>query len=94
MQQIHVSININKSAKQQALDVIKKLKTVMPINRAEMTVRIVCSAGRHAEELQLRMESQLSISLSDKARVTHGERLATVIGLDSPVQTTTWSISS
>lgn len=36
MKQIHYSVVITKSAKQQALDVIKKLRQVMPISRASM----------------------------------------------------------
>jgi ribosome maturation protein SDO1 len=44
MRQIHFSVNTNKSAKSQALEVIRKLKAVMPIARAAMLIRIVCTA--------------------------------------------------
>ena len=42
MRQIHYSVNVSKSAKSQALDVIRKLRDVMPIARASMLLRIVC----------------------------------------------------
>ena len=48
MKDIHYSVVFNKSAKQQALDVIKKLKAVMPISRASMSLRVVHSIA--AEE--------------------------------------------
>ena len=44
MRQIHYSVNVSKSAKSQALDVIRKLRDVMPIARASMLLRIVCPA--------------------------------------------------
>ena len=40
MRQIHYSVNTTKGAKSQALDVIRRLKAVMPIARAKMRVRI------------------------------------------------------
>jgi ribosome maturation protein Sdo1 len=42
MKQIHYSVSLNKNAKQQALDVIKKLKTVMPIAKACMMLVSLC----------------------------------------------------
>jgi len=42
MRQIHYSVNVSKSSKSQALDVIRKLKAVMPIARASMLLRIIC----------------------------------------------------
>lgn len=41
MKQIHFSINPKKNTKQQALEVIKKLKEVLPIERCTMKLRIV-----------------------------------------------------
>ena len=41
MKQIHYSVNVSKSTKSQALDVIKRLKSVMPIARAAMLLRII-----------------------------------------------------
>jgi hypothetical protein len=41
MRQIQFSVNLSKSSKSQALDVIRKLKDVMPITRASMLIRLV-----------------------------------------------------
>jgi len=41
MKDIHYNVHPSRSAKQQALDVIKQLKEVMPIQRAQMRLRIV-----------------------------------------------------
>ena len=40
MKDLHFSINPNRSAKQQALEVIKMLSATMPIERAQMRIRI------------------------------------------------------
>jgi len=40
MKEIHISVNSKKSAKQQALDVIRELKSVLPIERAQMRLRV------------------------------------------------------
>ena len=45
MKEIHYSVHTNKGAKSQALDVIRKLKTVMPIARAKMRVKVSCPAS-------------------------------------------------
>lgn len=44
MRQIQFSVNLSKSSKSQALEVIRKLKTVMPIVRANMLLRILFQA--------------------------------------------------
>merc|ERR1711871_64118 len=49
MKDIHYSVVFNKSAKQQALDVIKKLKAVMPITRASMLLRVVYGITAHED---------------------------------------------
>ncbi|GAB6018831.1 hypothetical protein CHUAL_000492 [Chamberlinius hualienensis] len=41
MKDVHYSVKPNRNAKQQALDVIKQLKTVMNIDRAQMRMRII-----------------------------------------------------
>jgi len=41
MKQIHFSVNPKKNTKQQALEVIKKLKEVLPIERCMMKLRII-----------------------------------------------------
>lgn len=42
--QIHFSIKPNRNAKQQALEVITQLKAVMPLERAQMRIKIVIRA--------------------------------------------------
>lgn len=51
MKQIHFSINPKKNTKQQALEVIKKLKEVLPIERCMMKLRIV-THKRNKEKLK------------------------------------------
>ncbi len=41
MQECHIAVKPNKSAKQQALDVIKKLREKMPIERAQMRIKLI-----------------------------------------------------
>lgn len=41
MKQIHYSVSINKSAKKQALDVINRLRAVMPIARVQMLLSVI-----------------------------------------------------
>lgn len=45
MKQIQYSVHMSKSSKSQALEVIRKLREVMPIARAHMLVRVTCSEG-------------------------------------------------
>lgn len=40
MKDIHYSVNLTKNAKQQALDVIRKLRKVMPIARVMMSLKL------------------------------------------------------
>lgn len=51
MRQIQFSVNLSKSSKSQALEVIRKLKTVMPIVRANMLLRILFQATDHSRLL-------------------------------------------
>lgn len=51
MKQIHFSVNTKKNTKQQALEVIKKLKDVLPIERCTMKLRIV-THKRNKEKLK------------------------------------------
>lgn len=44
MKDIHFSLNPKRNNKQQALDVIKQLTTVIPIQRAQMKVRVILPA--------------------------------------------------
>lgn len=51
MKDVHFSVNLSKGAKQQALDVIRRLKKVMPIARTKLALRI-STPSVHADELQ------------------------------------------
>ncbi|KAJ8880962.1 hypothetical protein PR048_017435 [Dryococelus australis] len=51
MKDVHFSVKPNKNAKQQALDVIPQLKATIPIERAQMRLRIVLT-GKEARKLQ------------------------------------------
>lgn len=61
MKSIHFSINPKRNNKQQALDVIKKLKDVLPIERCMMKLRIVSSKKNKQKILDLAsdVESQV-----------------------------------
>lgn len=49
MKDIHYSVNVNKSAKQQALEVIHQLKKDIPLERAQMRVRVMIK-GKEARK--------------------------------------------
>ncbi|XP_034839545.1 ribosome maturation protein SBDS [Maniola hyperantus] len=51
MKDIHFSVNVNKSAKQQSLEVIPLIKTEIPLERAQMRVRILLS-GKDARKVR------------------------------------------
>ncbi|XP_050345282.1 ribosome maturation protein SBDS [Nymphalis io] len=51
MKDIHFSVNVNKSAKQQCLDVIPLIKKDIPLERAQMRVRILLS-GKDARKVR------------------------------------------
>ncbi|OAD61693.1 Ribosome maturation protein SBDS [Eufriesea mexicana] len=51
MKDIHFSVKPNRNAKQQALDVIPQLKDVMPLERAQMRLRVLVS-GKEAKKLR------------------------------------------
>ncbi|XP_001604171.1 ribosome maturation protein SBDS [Nasonia vitripennis] len=51
MKDIHFSVKPNRNAKQQALEVITQLKTVMPLERAQMRLRVLVS-GKEARKLR------------------------------------------
>lgn len=52
MKQIHFSVNTKKNTKQQALEVIKKLKEVLPIERCMMRLRVV-THKKNKEKLKM-----------------------------------------
>ena len=51
MKQMHFSVKPNKSAKQQALDSIPKIKTIIPIEKAQMKMRVLCHK-KHRKQLK------------------------------------------
>ncbi|XP_054264626.1 ribosome maturation protein SBDS-like [Macrosteles quadrilineatus] len=51
LRDVHFSVKPNRNAKQQALDVIPQLKATMPLERAQMRLRIVIS-GKEARKLR------------------------------------------
>ncbi|CAH0721857.1 unnamed protein product, partial [Brenthis ino] len=51
MKDLHFSVNVNKSAKQQSLEVIPLLKNEIPLERAQMRVRILLS-GKDARKIR------------------------------------------
>ena len=51
MKEIHFAVNPARNAKQQALEVIKRLKEVMPIERAKMHLRAVCPTVEDVEQV-------------------------------------------
>ncbi|KAG8036118.1 hypothetical protein G9C98_004698 [Cotesia typhae] len=59
LKDIHFSVNPNHNSKQQALDVIPKLKIVLPLERARMRVRIVVT-NKNAKKLREKMETLIS----------------------------------
>lgn len=65
MKQIHFSVKSNKSNKQQALEVIKALKAVIPIERANMKLKVVTSKKNKSQIEQLASQVEKSESLGD-----------------------------
>ncbi|XP_033224942.1 ribosome maturation protein SBDS isoform X1 [Belonocnema kinseyi] len=51
MKDVHFSVKPNRNAKQQALDVIPQLKTVMPLERAQMRLRVFVT-GKEAKKVR------------------------------------------
>ncbi|KZC15217.1 PREDICTED: ribosome maturation protein SBDS [Dufourea novaeangliae] len=51
LKDIHFSVKPNRNAKQQALDVIPQLKAIIPLERAQMRLRVVIS-GKEARKLR------------------------------------------
>lgn len=51
MKDIHFSVKPNRSAKQQALDAIPQLKASIPLDRAQMRLKIVLS-GKESRKIR------------------------------------------
>lgn len=52
MKDIHISVKPNKNAKQQALEVIAQLKTVLPLERARMRLQVTLSSTKEAKQIK------------------------------------------
>lgn len=65
MKQIHFSVKSNKSNKQQALEVIKGLKAVLPIERANMKLKVTTNKKNKQQLEQLASQIEKTESLGD-----------------------------
>lgn len=62
MREAHFSIRPNKSAKQQALEVIKLLKETMPLERSQMKLRVVLPHGKSVKSRLEALASSVEMS--------------------------------
>lgn len=51
MKQVNFSVKPNRNAKQQALEVIPKLRTVIPLERSQMQLKVMCHK-KHKQKLK------------------------------------------
>jgi ribosome maturation protein SDO1 len=72
MRQIQYSISVTKSSKSQALDVIKRLKDVMPIMRANMLLRVVCTPSE-MEAIKPEVEPLIAVLISSELQTQLNE---------------------
>ncbi|XP_073971640.1 SBDS ribosome maturation factor [Rhodnius prolixus] len=71
MRDIHFSIKPNRNAKQQTLEVIPQLKAVMPLDRAQMRLRVALS-GKEARKLREKLAA-LTTSIESETWDSGGE---------------------
>ncbi|KAL3267731.1 hypothetical protein HHI36_006858 [Cryptolaemus montrouzieri] len=64
---VHYSVKLNQSAKQQALQVIKLLKESIPIERAKMRIRLVIQ-GRAAKKFRDRIVKTETIEIENEEK--------------------------
>ncbi|XP_053728481.1 ribosome maturation protein SBDS isoform X1 [Synchiropus splendidus] len=64
MKDIHYSVKVNRSTKQQALDVIRQLKETMEIQRAHMRLRLVLPA-KESKRLKEKLKPMLEVVESE-----------------------------
>lgn len=69
MKEIHFSVNTTKSAKSQALEVIKRLRSVMPISRAAMAVRIIFKSSQQQAVLDYLLGEQGMVTISREGKL-------------------------
>lgn len=72
MREVHFSLNPNKAAKVQALELVPRLKEVMPITRARMMLRVAANIS-HAQQVREAMEG-LGIDHFEKDSSADGAR--------------------
>ena len=65
LHRIHFSVKSNKSNKQQALEAIKLLKAVIPIERANMKLKVTTNKKNKSQIEQLASQVEKSESLGD-----------------------------
>mmetsp|Transcript_12747 Transcript_12747/g.32581 ORF Transcript_12747/g.32581 Transcript_12747/m.32581 type:complete len:492 (+) Transcript_12747:166-1641(+) len=75
---IHFAVVPNRSAKQQALEVIKELGQHMPLKRAQMLVRVVVSRSRE-NELQQKLAALHAMIVKTEAVAASGQLAAQVL---------------
>lgn len=80
MKDIHFSVNLSKGAKQQALEVIRKLKQVMPIARVKLSLRITTPSA-HASQIE-------EMLLNNAAEIVKGASAATSLSTADAVSKT------
>jgi len=80
MKDIHYSVKPNKSAKQQALEVIPKLKEHMAIDRAKMRVKVTIQSD-HASRVKSALHSVLA-----ESSISSTESETEIIGVIEPGQ--------
>lgn len=66
MRKAHFSVKLTQNSKQQALQVIKMLKETMPIERAQMKMRIVAT-GKYGKKVKEKLEQIESFKLEEES---------------------------
>lgn len=79
MKDIHYSVKPNQSAKQQALQVIKLLKESIPIERAQMRLRVVVR-GKETKKCKEKLLKIDTVELENEER--DGDQLTVVFLVD------------
>lgn len=65
MKQVHVSVKQNRNSKQQALDIIPQLKKVIPIDRAQMKIRVLTNKKNKNKLKELASKIEEDNALAD-----------------------------
>ncbi len=69
MKDLHYSLKQGKTPKQQALEVIKLLKEKMPIERAGMRIKIICSK-EEIEDINAKLGPMLNVEREEESEET------------------------